>query len=70
MKESHFNLTKNEPVCMCKESWGVRLRQEGGSLREGREIVWNILKEGGIEKRGVEKIKNGGLVSWVKGWLP
>ena len=39
---------------MCKEGWCVRLGQEGGSLCKGGELSEIVLKEGGIEKRGVE----------------
>ena len=28
-EKSHFKLSNNEPLCMCKESWCVRLGQEG-----------------------------------------
>ena len=30
MKKSNSKLSKNEPVCMCKESWSVGLGQEDG----------------------------------------
>ena len=30
MKKSHSRLSKNEPVCMCKEGWCVGLGQEEG----------------------------------------
>ena len=35
----HSKLSENESVCMCKEVWFVRLRQEGGCLRESGETV-------------------------------
>ena len=58
IKKSHSKLSKNDPVCMCKESWCVGLGQEGGSLREGGwvggGIVWSTFKGGVIEKRTVE----------------
>ena len=45
-----------------------RIRVEGGSLREEEEeggIVWNTLKRGGIENRGVEtKIGEGRGGGW------
>ena len=28
MKKSHSKLSKNEPVCMCKEGWCIGLGQE------------------------------------------
>ena len=49
-------LSKNEPVCMCKEGWCVGLGQEWGRffcVRVGG-VVWNTLKEGEIEKRVVK----------------
>ena len=39
MKKSHSKFSKNEPVCMCKESWCVALGHEGGSSRYGGKIV-------------------------------
>ena len=48
-KFSKHLLSKNKPVWMCMESWCVRL----GSLCEGGGIVWNNLKGGETEKRGV-----------------
>ena len=44
MKKSHSKLSKNEPVCMCKEGWCVGLGQEGGSLREGGGNCLKYLK--------------------------
>ena len=44
MRKSHSMLSKNEPVCMCKEGWRVGLGQEGGSLREGGGNCLKYLK--------------------------
>ena len=52
MKKSHSKLSKNEPVCICKEGWCFGLEQERGCLREGGWTVWNTLKGGGTEKTG------------------
>ena len=54
IKKSHSKLSKNEPLCMCKESWCVGLGQEGGSLREGGGDCLKYLQRGWIEKRRVE----------------
>ena len=37
MKKSHSKLSKNEPVCVFKEGWCVRLGQEG-------EAAWGWVK--------------------------
>ena len=39
MKKSHSKLSKNEPVCICKEGWCVRLGQEAGCLHKGVRTV-------------------------------
>ena len=45
MKKSHSKLSKNEPVCMCKENvcW---IRAGGGSPHEGRGNCLKYLKRG------------------------
>ena len=39
---------------MSEKGWCVRFGQEGVLCVRVGEIVWNTLKVGGIEKRGVE----------------
>ena len=53
-KKSHSKLSKNQPVCMSKRlvCW---IRAGGGSSAWGGGIVWNTLKGGRIEMRGVER---------------
>ena len=54
MKKSHSTLSKNKPVCTCREGWCVGLGQEGVSLRESVGNCLKYFKQGEIEKRGVE----------------
>ena len=44
MKKSHSKLSKNEPVCMCKEGWCVGLGQEWGPLHKGSLNCLKYLK--------------------------
>ena len=53
-KDFNSKFSKNEPVCMSKEGWCVRLAQEEGCLREGG---------------GNKNFKKGGGASWVKWWV-
>ena len=73
MKKSHSELSKNEPVCMCKEGWYVGLGQEGVFLREGGGNCMKYLKKRWEKKEeGKQNFhkKGGGGASWVKEWVP
>ena len=73
MKKSHSELSKNEPVCMCKEGWYVGLGQEGVFLREGGGNCMKYLKKRwGKKEEGKQNFhkKGGGGASWVKEWVP
>ena len=48
-------------MCECKEVWCVGLGQVGGSLHEDGVNCLNILKRGGIEKKGVVTKKKLGV---------
>ena len=52
MNKSHSKLSKNEPVCICEESWCLGLGQEGGCLREGRGNCLKYLKRWWNRKKG------------------
>ena len=77
-KKVILNCLKINIGMCCKKGWCVRLRQEGGSLREREGIAWNAVKGIGIEKRGVEtkilkgggKRGNGGGALEGRGWNP
>ena len=58
MKKSYSELSKNEPVCICKEGWCVGLGELRGCLRKG------VLSE--IPFKNFKK----GEASWVTGWVP
>ena len=56
---------------MCKESWCVKLGQEGVVCVRVVGSVCSTLKGGGIEKRGGEtKIPKKEGATWVKVWVP
>ena len=77
-KKVILSQSENEPVCMCKEGWCVRLGQEGGSLCKGGGIVWNCLKRGWNRKEGSgSKNVKKGRKAWLRsgfhktgGWNP
>ena len=71
MKKSHSKLCKNEPLCMCKEGWCVRLGQEGAKVvcvrvRELSELHYKGVEKKREERKQILKIE----ASWVKGWMP
>ena len=77
-KKVILSQSKNEPVCMCKEGWCMRLGQEGGSLCKGGGIFWNCLKRWWNRKEGsVNKNVKKGRKAWLRsgfhggwGWNP
>ena len=80
MKKNHFKLSKNEPVCMFKGGWCVRLGRDGDSLREGGGSCqkylkkgWNRKEESGNKnfKKGCQAgLRGGCLKERVGGWKP
>ena len=57
---SHSKLSENEPLCICKKGWCVRLGQEGVSYQKGEGNCLKYPKRGEIEKDWEQKIKKGG----------
>ena len=45
MNKSHSKLSKNEPVCIYKEGWCVRLDQGGGCLHAGGNVCLKYFKK-------------------------
>ena len=53
-EKSCSKCTKNEPVCICKISWCVGLRQQRSCLDKGGGNCMKYLVRGRIEQRGGE----------------
>ena len=72
MKKINSKLSRNEPVCMCKEDWCVGLGQEGGFLHESEGNCLKYLKRGWNRKKwcGNKNFKKGRQAGLKGGWVP